>query len=138
MDFNDRKRVEKMFKSISSIYGDIDACIGNLVKSRLNKDTELEGKASAEMESLMVASAQEFTCIMDFLKDLLKVEESDDIIAFMEATGNKQENENNSVPTMEVSTKLVDDIIRYCETQAIYDKLSGYGDFYYKLKQIRK
>lgn len=131
MDFNDRKRVEKMLKSISSIYGDIDACIGNLVKSRLNKDTELEGKASAEMESLMVASAQEFTCIMDLFKDLLKVEESDLIIQKM------NHNENNFVPTMEVSTKLVDDIIRYCETQAIYDKLGPYGDFYYKLKQLR-
>lgn len=46
-------------------------------------------------------------------------------------------NEPNIVPTVEVSTELIDHIIRYCETQAIYDKLSGYGDFYYKLKKLR-
>lgn len=27
-------------------------------------------------------------------------------------------------------------IIKYCEDMAIYDKLSQYGDFYYKLKEI--
>ena len=48
-------------------------------------------------------------------------------------------NENeNFVPAVEVSTELIDNIIKYCETQAIYDKLGPYGDFYYKLKQIRK
>lgn len=83
MDFNDRKRVEKMLKSISSIYGDIDACIGNLVKSRLNKDTELEGKASAEMESLLVASQQEFGCVTDLLEDLL----SKDKVKFVPGMG---------------------------------------------------
>ncbi len=83
MNFNDRKRVEKMLKSISSIYGDIDACIGNLVKSRLNKDTELEGKVSAEMESLLVASQQEFGCVTDLLEDLL----SKDKVKFVPGMG---------------------------------------------------
>ena len=83
MDFNDRKRVEKMLKSISSIYGDIDTCIGNLVKSRLNKDTELEGKARAEMESLLVASQQEFGCVTDLLEDLL----SKDKVKFIPGMG---------------------------------------------------
>lgn len=83
MDFNDRKRVEKMLKSISSIYGDIDACIGNLVKSRLNKDTELEGKVIAEMESLLVASQQEFGCVTDLLEDLL----SKDKVKFVPGMG---------------------------------------------------
>lgn len=72
-----------MLKSISSIYGDIDACIGNLVKSRLNKDTELEGKASAEMESLLVASQQEFGCVTDLLEDLL----SKDKVKFVPGMG---------------------------------------------------
>ena len=72
-----------MLKSISSIYGDIDACIGNLVKSRLNKDTELEGKASAEMESLLVASQQEFGCVTDLLEDLL----SKDKVKFIPGMG---------------------------------------------------
>jgi hypothetical protein len=31
---------------------------------------------------------------------------------------------------------LVQQVIRYCEDQQIYDKLSNYGDFYYKLKRI--
>lgn len=44
----------------------------------------------------------------------------------------------NFVPAVEVSTELIDNIIKYCEAQAIYDKLGPYGDFYYKLKQIRK
>ena len=34
---------------------------------------------------------------------------------------------------IEVDEKLIKDICNYCETQAIYDKLSRYGDFYYKL-----
>ena len=42
---------------------------------------------------------------------------------------------NNSVEiegTIDVDEKLIKDICNYCETQAIYDKLSRYGDFYYK------
>lgn len=51
----------------------------------------------------------------------------------------EETNENkNFVPAVEVSTELIDNIIKYCEAQAIYDKLGSYGDFYYKLKQIRK
>lgn len=51
----------------------------------------------------------------------------------------EETNENkNFVPVVEVSTELIDNIIKYCEAQAIYDKLGPYGDFYYKLKQIRK
>lgn len=53
--------------------------------------------------------------------------------------GIEETNENeNFVPVVEVSTELIDNIIKYCEAQAIYDKLGSYGDFYYKLKQIRK
>jgi bacterioferritin (cytochrome b1) len=77
--------LKKMLNSVSSLYGDIDLCIGTLVKSRIEHDTEMENKACAQMESLIVASAQEFTCIMDFLKDLLQEEESDDVIATAEA-----------------------------------------------------
>jgi len=43
---------------------------------------------------------------------------------------------NNSVEIdgiIEVDKKLIKDICNYCERQAIYDKLSRYGDFYYKL-----
>ena len=30
---------------------------------------------------------------------------------------------------------IIQDVIRYCEDKAIYDKLGNYGDFYYKLKR---
>ena len=42
---------------------------------------------------------------------------------------------NNAVEIegiIEVDEKLIKDICNYCETQAIYDKLGRYGDFYYK------
>ena len=45
---------------------------------------------------------------------------------------------NNSVEiegTIDVDEKLIKDICNYCETQAIYDKLGRYGDFYYKFKR---
>ena len=43
---------------------------------------------------------------------------------------------NNSVEIegiIDVDEKLIKDICNYCESQAIYDKLGRYGDFYYKL-----
>ena len=43
---------------------------------------------------------------------------------------------NNSIEIegiIDVDEKLIKDICNYCETQAIYDKLGRYGDFYYKL-----
>lgn len=35
-----------------------------------------------------------------------------------------------------IPIEVANNIIKYCEKQAIYDKLSSYGDFYYKLKQL--
>lgn len=43
---------------------------------------------------------------------------------------------NNAVEIdgiIEVNENLIKDICDYCENEAIYDKLSKYGDFYYKL-----
>ncbi len=37
---------------------------------------------------------------------------------------------------IEVPIKVLENICRYCEKMAIYDKLSAYDDFYYKLKLI--
>lgn len=34
----------------------------------------------------------------------------------------------------EVVRQVLEQVLRYCEDQAIYDKLSKYGDFYYKIK----
>lgn len=33
-----------------------------------------------------------------------------------------------------IPVSLAKDICDYCESEAIYDKLANYGDFYYKLK----
>lgn len=35
-----------------------------------------------------------------------------------------------------VDRELLSTICKYCEDQAIYDKLSSYDDFYYKIKKI--
>lgn len=40
--------------------------------------------------------------------------------------------------TINVSKELLEQICKYCEDQAFFDKLSEYGDFYYKLKSILK
>lgn len=31
---------------------------------------------------------------------------------------------------------ILEQVVRYCEDQAIYDKLSKYDDFYYKAKKL--
>ena len=36
---------------------------------------------------------------------------------------------------IKVEKEIIQQIIKYCEDQAIYDKLGKYGDFYYKLKK---
>lgn len=114
MNINDRKRVEKMLKSVSSIYGDIDACIGNLVKSRLNKDTELEGKASAEMESLLVASQQEFGCVADLLEDLL----SKDKVKFIPGMGSISDLiENPQKVEHDDKTQAIDEYMKQVEAE---------------------
>ena len=42
----------------------------------------------------------------------------------------------NEITRVEVPMKILEDVLRYCENNAIYDKLSKYGDFYYKIKKI--
>ena len=37
-----------------------------------------------------------------------------------------------------IPVSLAQDICDYCESNAIYDKLANYGDFYYKLKELIK
>lgn len=36
---------------------------------------------------------------------------------------------------IKIEKEIIQQIIKYCEDQAIYDKLGKYGDFYYKLKK---
>ena len=58
---------QQLKESIERLYGDIDACITDLIRARLNRDAEGEGKALFKMEGLMVATEQELTCIDDLL-----------------------------------------------------------------------
>ena len=41
-------------------------------------------------------------------------------------------------PKREVSIPIsvLEDVCYYCESNAIYDKLGNFGDFYYKIKKI--
>ena len=32
--------------------------------------------------------------------------------------------------------KILENVKEYCEDEAIYDKLSSYGDFYYKIVEL--
>lgn len=59
---------QQLKESIERLYGDIDVCITDLIRARLNKDAEGEGKALFKMEGLMVATEQELTCIGDYLE----------------------------------------------------------------------
>jgi hypothetical protein len=34
--------------------------------------------------------------------------------------------------------QILEQVVAYCEDQAVYDKLGNYGDFYYKIVQILK
>lgn len=36
-----------------------------------------------------------------------------------------------------IEQTIIENIIKYCEDQAIFDKLGNYGDFYYKLKKTQ-
>ena len=40
--------------------------------------------------------------------------------------------------TEQKTKKVLEDVIKYCEDKEIYDKLTMYGDFYYKAKQLLK
>ena len=37
---------------------------------------------------------------------------------------------------IEVPVEIVEAIIKYCEDKQVYDKLTYYKDFYYKLKKL--
>ena len=41
-------------------------------------------------------------------------------------------------PTESLLIEAIKDCLKYCEDQSVYDKLSKYGDFYYKLNQFIK
>lgn len=37
---------------------------------------------------------------------------------------------------IEVPKEVLEDVCAYCEYMGIYDKLSEFGDFYYKIKKL--
>ena len=49
--------IAKIRQSTRKLYDDIDSCITDLLKARLAKDSEEEGKALFRMEGLMVWTA---------------------------------------------------------------------------------
>lgn len=64
-----------LIKSTQSLYSDIDSCIDELLKARIEHNQENEGKALFRMEGLMVGTLQQLSCIIDSLQqDLQKVD----------------------------------------------------------------
>lgn len=65
---------EKVLKSVRNLHDEIDMCIGNLVKSRINHDEKMEGMMISKMETLLVQSQQEFSYLHSFIKHIDDVE----------------------------------------------------------------
>jgi len=61
---------EKVLKSVRNLHDEIDMCIGNLVKSRINHDEKMEGMMISQMETLLVQSQQEFSYLHQFINDI--------------------------------------------------------------------
>lgn len=55
--------------SATILRNDIHKCLSDLVSARLNRDHIQEDGALFKMESLMVSSAQQLDCIIDYLKE---------------------------------------------------------------------
>ena len=58
---------EQLINELAKLRDDIDQCIGDIVDSRLKKDSQAEGKAIFRMEVLMVATLQDLECTIDHL-----------------------------------------------------------------------
>lgn len=61
---------EKVLKSVGNLHNEIDMCIGELVKARLNHDKITEGMMISQMETLLVQSQQEFSYLYHFINDM--------------------------------------------------------------------
>ena len=53
---------------------------------------------------------------------------------FLDIPGNDRK-EQSADELMVVPKSLIKNVLAYCENQSVYDKLSDYDDFYYKLKR---
>lgn len=58
---------DEILKVCRDDFNDIDKCIANLIKSRLNTDEELEQKTLCEMESLICGIQQDLTVVYDYI-----------------------------------------------------------------------
>lgn len=58
---------EQLINELVRLNTDIDQCVGDIVKARLKKDHQAEGKALFRMEGLMVATVQGLGCAIDYL-----------------------------------------------------------------------
>ena len=59
---------KQLINELAKLHDDIDQCIGDIVHSRLKKDSQAEGKALFRMEWLMVATLQDLECTIDHLR----------------------------------------------------------------------
>lgn len=60
----DNIKINNLKDSTIELYNEIDECIDNLISARKNRKDESE--ALFKMESLMVATLQQLTCIIDY------------------------------------------------------------------------
>ena len=58
---------EEILDTCKSMFDDIDDCITNLVKARLNNDEKKERRTLNEMESLMCGVQQNLVVIVDYI-----------------------------------------------------------------------
>lgn len=71
----EREYKDRLLLSTNKLYQDIDKCISNLVEARMYKDGR-DQEYLLQMESLMVTSLQQFGCVIDFLQEQIKEEET--------------------------------------------------------------
>lgn len=55
--------------STTILRNDIQKCLSDLIEARMYQDNIQEEGALFKMESLMVSSAQQLDCIIDYLKE---------------------------------------------------------------------
>lgn len=58
---------EEILKTCREMFNDIDNCITNLVKARMNDDDKMERKTLNKMESLMCGIQQDLTVVIDYI-----------------------------------------------------------------------
>ena len=58
--------------STTILRNDIQKCLSDLIEARMYRDNIQEEGALFKMESLMVSSAQQLDCIIDYLNDYEK------------------------------------------------------------------